>query len=253
MSESGEILVRLRDVDVRRDGFPVLEGVTLDVREGDVLGIIGPNGGGKTTLLKVILGLIRPDKGTVEVLGGSPFEARRDVGYVPQSTACPRGFPLTVEDVVLMGRLGRRGILRPFTSEDRRYAREALAQVEMEGYARRPIGALSGGECQRVFIARALAGCPRLLLLDEPTASVDPVFRVDLYGLLRRIRPRTTIVLVTHDMGAVSTMVGKIACLNVRLFYHGTGEIPPAELERVYHCPVDVIAHGVPHRVLKEH
>ncbi|MFC1944312.1 metal ABC transporter ATP-binding protein [Chloroflexota bacterium] len=249
-----EAVVRLEDIWVRYDGMPVLEGIDLSVERNDFLGIIGPNGGGKTTLLKVILGLVRPDRGRVSVLGGAPTKGRSRIGYVSQHTLFDPDFPISVWDVVLMGRCGRAGLLRRYGSEDAGLARKALETVGMFRYREKQIGTLSGGEQQRVFIARALVAEPKLLLLDEPTASVDSAAQTGFYDLLEEIKQRMAVVLVSHDISAVSIYVDKIACLNRRLYYHGSKEISAEILEATYNCPVQMIAHGdIPHRVLKEH
>lgn len=247
-------VARLEDVWVSYGDIPALEGVSLAVDDGDFLGIIGPNGGGKTTLLKVILGLTRPSRGTVTVLGKPPLESRTRLGYVAQKALFDRDFPLSVGEVVLMGRYSQVGLFRGYSAEDRRIAREALATVHMVEYEKRQIGQLSGGQQQRVFIARALATNPKLILLDEPMESIDPAMQAEFYELLQQLRQRMAIILVSHDISAVSVYVDKIACLNRQCFYHGSKEISPEVLEATYKCPVQLIAHGaVPHRVLKEH
>ena len=248
-----EEIARLEDVWVYYDSVPVLEAVDLCIKQDDILGIIGPNGGGKTTLLKVILGLIKPNQGEVTVLDKSPQRARKSIGYVPQHSLIDHDFPISVWDVVMLGRAGQRGIFRRFAKEDERFASEVLDEVGMLNFKDRQIGKLSGGERQRVFIARALVTQPRMLLLDEPTASVDTYMQTEFYEMLVRLKERMAIILVSHDIGAVSTYVDKIACLNHRLFYHSSKEIMPEDLEAVYQCPVELIAHGIPHRVLREH
>jgi zinc transport system ATP-binding protein len=247
-------VVELDDVWVQYDGLPVLEDISLIVRQEDFLGIIGPNGGGKTTLLKVMLGLVKPSRGHVSVLGKLPQKSRRDMGYVPQHNLFDRQFPISVWDAVLMGRAGRVGLLGRYSAEDRARAWNALKTVGMLAHRDRQLGKLSGGEQQRVFIARAIVSEPKVLLLDEPTASVDPTMQTEFYELLNRLKERMAIVLVSHDISAISVYVDKIACLNVQLHYHGSKEIAPEVLEATYKCPVQMIAHGeVPHRVLKDH
>ncbi len=249
-----EDVVKLKDVWVRYDGEAVLEGINLSIGQSDFLGIIGPNGGGKTTLLKVMLGLITPRQGQVSILGKLPQNSRNSIGYVPQINVFDRDFPINAWDVVLMGRYGNTGLVKRYGKADKDSAQRALETVGISNLKSRQIGKLSGGEQQRVFIARALVSQPKLLLLDEPTASVDPAMQTEFYELLDRLKKQMAIVLVSHDISAVSIYVDKIACLNRQLFYHGSKEISPEILEATYKCPVQMIAHGtVPHRVLKEH
>lgn len=247
-------LVKIEDLWVNYDGIAVLEAVSLSVEAGDFLGIIGPNGGGKTTLLKAILGLLRPARGRVLVMGQPPEKVRRKIGYVPQYNLFDRDFPLSVRDAVLMGRVGLKGVLKRYGNRDRELVLEALETVGMLSSRDQQLGKLSGGEQQRVFIARALVGHPLVLLLDEPTTSVDPAMQTEFYELLEGLKRDMAVVMVSHDISAVSVYVDKIACLNRQLYYHGSKEITPEILEATYKCPVQLIAHGtVPHRVLKEH
>jgi len=164
-----------------------------------------------------------------------------------------RDFPISVWDVVRMGRLGRRRLLRRYTSQDDEVVAEALRGVDMLGLKERPIGALSGGQQQRAYIARALAAEPRILLLDEPTSHIDSKVSTGIYELLSRLNERVTILMISHDMNVISSYVKSVGCLNRWLFYHEERQLTPDMLEAAYQCPVDVIAHGVPHRVLAEH
>jgi len=244
-------IVELSDVCVGVEGTTVLEDVSLEVSQDDYLAILGPNGGGKTTLLRVILGLVAPSSGEAEVFGRKPAEGRRHIGYLPQQARFDLSFPIRVRDVVLMGRYRR--VLRGYSEEDHAASVAALDRVGMLPLADRQIGQLSGGQIQRVFLARAVARDPRLLLLDEPTASIDPETQQSFYGLLSEIRGQMAVVLVTHDVGVVSAHIDSVACLNRRLFYHGAREGALGVLDDVYKCPVELVAHGVPHRVLKTH
>ena len=247
-------VVKLEDVWVHYNGVPALEDVNLTIGPNDFLGIIGPNGGGKTTLLKVILGLVQPSHGSVSVLGQPPAEGRRRIGYVPQHNLFDHDFPIKVWDVTLMGCYARTGLFRRYGREARGRVRDALATMNMLDRKDRQIGELSDGEQQRVLIARALVADPAMLLLDEPTASVDSAMQTEFYDLLDSLKQRMAIVLVSHDVSAISVHVDKMACLNRELFYHGSPEIDADILEATYKCPVQMIAHGVvPHRVLKEH
>jgi zinc transport system ATP-binding protein len=235
------------------DSEPVLEDVNLSIRELDFVGLIGPNGGGKTTLVKVLLGLLQPTRGDVRIMGKGIKEGRRHIGYVPQSVEFDRDFPINVWDVAQMGRLAKRGLLKRYTLEDEQAVAEALEDVEMLSWRNRPVGELSGGQRQRVYIARALAAEPRILLLDEPMASVDPQVSVHLYELLGRLNDHVTILMISHDMSAISSYVKTVGCINRRLFYHGGKQITQDMLEAAYQCPIDLLAHGVPHRVFPEH
>jgi len=246
-------VISVRHLWAGYNGEPVLEDVTLSVKELDFIGLIGPNGGGKTTLLKVLLGLLPPSQGEVRVCGRRVEEGRRCIGYLPQAVEFDRDFPISVRDVVRMGRLGRRRLLQRYTAEDDRIVAQALSSVGMLDMRDRPIGALSGGQRQRVYVARALATEPHILLLDEPMASVDPQASAGIYELLRQLNERITILMVSHDMSAISSNVKTVGCLNHRLFYHGEKQVTPDMLALAYQCPIDLIAHGVPHRVFPEH
>ncbi|MGD2247542.1 MAG: ABC transporter ATP-binding protein [Candidatus Methanofastidiosia archaeon] len=243
-------IVNLENVWVIQDSTTLLEDITLSIEKDDFLSIIGPNGAGKTTLLKVILGLIHPDKGSVTVFNGSPQKRRKKIGYLSQRIQFDPQFPISVFDVVLMGRYTP---FATYTQKDRISAQNALHTVNMFKYATRQIGTLSGGELQRIFLARALTREPDLLLLDEPTSGIDPEMRKSFYELLVNLNETMAIVLVTHDISVVSVYVDSIACLNRKLYYHGGAEGALEKLEDVYQCPIEVLAHGVPHRVLKTH
>ena len=246
-------VIDLKDVWVSYGNVPVLEEVNLVVEDRDFLAIIGPNGGGKSTLLKVILGLIKPDRGSVKLLGDDPKRTRKYAGYVPQYISSNLEFPISVWEVVLMGCLGHKGPFRGYNEKDKKAAYEALKIVDMLDYRERQIGELSGGQKQRVFIARSLVTHPKLLILDEPSTGIDSKRQREFYELLNRLKSEIAILLVTHDMSALSVYVDKVACLNRRLHYHNSKELSPADLEAAYQCPVELIAHGVPHRVLKLH
>ncbi|SPF34555.1 Manganese transport system ATP-binding protein MntA [Syntrophobacter sp. SbD1] len=246
--------IEVKDVSFFYNGHPILAKVNLTVGELDFLAIMGPNGSGKTTLFKIILGILNPAQGSVRIFGKTPREAAGLLGYVPQDTGLNKDFPISVFDVALMGRLGRTGLSRRFTSEDRELARKVLEQVGMWDFRDRQIGKLSGGQRQRVFIARALSVEPKILLMDEPTASVDAQFQTDLYSLLKELNSSITVVVVSHDVSVLSGYINSVACLNRTLFYHGSGEVTEEMLHSAYQCPVDLIAHGgVPHRVLRKH
>ncbi len=249
-----ETIGTFKDVYFNYYGQPdVLRNINFKVQSNEIVGIIGPNGGGKTTLLKLLLGLLRPTRGEIKLFDRSAKEGRKYAGYVPQNVPFDREFPIKVIDVVLSGILKSSSFFGNYSKEEKKKALETLEIVEMKSFQNRPIGELSEGQKQRVFIARALVSNPRLLILDEPTASIDTVMEKTVYGLLLKLKEKMSIILVSHDIGAVSSYVEKIACLNTELYYHNSKEITAEDLSKVYKCPVDLIAHGVPHRVLEEH
>lgn len=253
-------LVEINNVYFSYSGDTVLEDINLDVRQGDFIAMIGPNGGGKTTLLKIMLGLLKPNSGTIRVNGDSPRKASSCIGYVPQDVHINSRFPITALDVVLMGKLDPKKRWARKTAANRREALNTLKQLEMDAYAEKKIGELSGGQRQRVFIARALVTRPKLLLLDEPTASIDTRGQADFFKLLEKLNREITIVVVSHDLLVISRYIKSVACVNRRLHYHDQAEITGDMLETMYPCtveetcPVELIAHGhLPHRVLRHH
>ena len=252
-------VVEIANVSFAFNGSAVLEDVNLALQSGDFMAMSGPNGGGKTTLLRLILGLLQPDTGTIRVFGQSTREASSAIGYVPQNVNINSSFPITALDVVLMGTLDRRNRWTRRTSTDRREAMAAMEQLEMAAHAQKKIGELSGGQRQRVFIARALVSRPELLLLDEPTAGIDTKGQADFYRLLKDLNNDITIVVVSHDLLVISRYVKSVSCVNRRLHYHDQAEITGEMLETMYPCtaeevcPVELVAHGLPHRVLMDH
>ena len=251
---SGEYAVHIENLSVHYGHTPAIMGVCLNVSDGEYLGIIGPNGGGKSTLLKAILGLIPVSSGNISIYGGNAHKNRSLVGYVPQFALLNRKFPISLFEVVLTGHL-KQGIAPFFrySSKDNESVYTLLEKVGITDLANRQISELSGGEFQKMLIARALATNPKLLLLDEPTASVDAASRDQIYSLLAELNKNMTIILVTHDLLAVSSQVNRLACLNGQLVYHGEPELTEKVVNNLYGCPVDLIAHGVPHRVLRDH
>jgi len=246
-------VIRIREMWAGYENDPVLENINLSVYESDFIGLIGPNGGGKTTLIKVLLGLLPPQRGEVQIMGKPVAQGREHIGYVPQVVVFDRDFPISVWEVALMGRLGKRRLFRRYSVEDEEIVAESLRRVELLDQRKRTIGELSGGQRQRAYIARALATQPDILLLDEPTASVDPQVSDDIFETLNMLNEHVTILLISHDMNAVSSYTKTVGCLNRTLFYHGDREVTSDMVSAAYHCPVDLIAHGVPHRVLADH
>ncbi|OYR60742.1 ABC transporter ATP-binding protein [Halorubrum ezzemoulense] len=225
--QSGNPLISVDDVTFGYGEVPVLESVSIDVKPGSFLGLVGPNGSGKSTLLDLMLGLRRPDEGTVSLFGESAhkFDAGERIGYVAQeATKAARDMPITVREVVEMGRYPRR-LFGRFSAADRQAIEDALEQVGITDLASRRVGRLSGGQRQRVFIARALASEADLLALDEPTVGVDAESREEFYGLIHDLNATgLTVILIEHDIGVVTTHATDVACLNRQLFFDGDPE-----------------------------
>ncbi len=236
-------VIEIRDVSFSYNGRPVLEDVTLTIQDRDFVCVLGPNGGGKTTLVKLMLGLLEPKKGAIEILGKSPGRAREDVGYLAQNPQLDPRFPVTVTDVVLMGRLGAGRSIGPHSREDMRVAGHALEDVGLSDFADATFSSLSGGQRQRALIARALACEPKILLLDEPTANLDPAVQEDLYRLLSDLNERLTILIVSHDIGFVSTFFRSVVCVNRSVHTHPTDELTSANVANLYGREVRVL-HG---------
>jgi zinc transport system ATP-binding protein len=246
-------IIKLEHISYDYGDHRVLEDINLTVHDDDFLGIIGPNGGGKSTLLKIILGLLTPTEGSIYLFNKSPREGRKNVGYVPQYTLVDRNFPINVEQVVLSGRIRHTDFLRRYSENDRKIAEKSMDIMGIKELRDNQIGKLSGGQLQRALIARALATEPKLLLLDEPTSNIDVQAETDFYDFLHELSEKMAIILVTHDTGAISSHVKTIGCINKTLHYHGEKNIPPKVFEKLYGCPIELIGHGIPHRVLKEH
>jgi len=246
-----EKAVEIKNLHYKVNNKTILEKINLEIYNREFLAIIGPNGGGKTTLLKMIIGLLKPTKGNIKVFGLKPETARKKIGYLPQRRHFDTDFPINVFETVLMGRY--HGPLKGYTEEDKKKVDKWLERLEIDDLKDESLDNLSGGQLQRVFLARALVREGELLLLDEPTSSVDPLFQEKFYELLDELKHEMAIVMVSHDIGMVAAHVDRIACLNQRLFAHGTPKEALESIEDVYKCPVELIAHGIPHRVLKKH
>jgi zinc transport system ATP-binding protein len=233
----------MENVTFGYDGTSVLEDVCLSIPEREFVSVVGPNGGGKTTLLKLVLGLLSPDMGRIRVWGRPPREVRGEIGYVPQHTALDSQFPVNVQDVALMGRLNKARRFGPYSRADKTAVRQALDEVGMADLSHRPFAALSGGQRQRVLIARAIALEPRLLLMDEPAANLDISVEENLFEMLNRLNRRMTIVLVSHDIGFVSKHVGRVVCVNRRVLTHPTSELNGSVVKKLYGDGMRIIRH----------
>ncbi len=236
-------VIQIRNLSFSYDGPRVIESVELDIPDGEFLGVVGPNAGGKSTLLKLILGLLDPVKGEIRVLGVSPKRGCRHLGYVPQYPAFSRDFPITVEQTVLMGRLGQGRILGGYGRQDYQVAARAMRETEIFSLKDRQLSTLSGGQLQRVLVARALACEPRVLILDEPTANIDMRVETDIFDLLKEINQRMTIIVVSHDIGFISQYVDRVACLNRTLMCHHTAAIDGQMISDLYGSDVHMVEH----------
>jgi len=246
-------LVVLKSLSTGYNGTEILSKVNLEIHDRDFLGIIGPNGGGKTTLIKVILGSLRPYSGTIEFPGLKMGEKENFIGYLPQVQKFDPKFPISVRDVVLSGLMDPGKVVKRFTKAEKDKALRLLDEMGIFHLKDTPIGNLSGGQMQRVFLCRALVASPRLLILDEPSTYVDNQFESELYEKLKVLNEKMAIVLVSHDIGTISYYIKTIACVNRQLHYHKSNIITEKQLE-AYNCPMQVITHGdVPHTVLRKH
>lgn len=234
-------------------GQEALHEINLKVKNNKFLSIIGPNGGGKTTLLKIILGMLSPQSGSVKVFSKVPAEAREEIGYVPQINNFNRDIPATAFEVVISSLAASKAPFASYAQKEKDAAHEAIKQVGMREFEQKQMSELSGGQVQRILMARALVRNPRLLLLDEPVSSVDMKMQKSIYSLLRELKSKMAIIMVTHDVAATSSYVDEVACLNVKLHHHGDIKGGIEALSKISSCPVEILAHGIPHRVLGEH
>jgi len=244
-----ETVITLEDVGFGYDELPVLQNISLSIERREFLGIVGPNGGGKSTLLKLILGLLVPREGRISVFGKPPTQARQRLGYVPQFATFERTFPISVRDTVLQGRLGKTRPIFGYRAVDRETAERAMSEADILDLQHRPLAELSGGQRQRVLIARALASDPEVLILDEPTANVDPRVEAGVFELLKRLNERVTVIVVSHDIGFISKYITRVACLNRRLVCHTTSMISGDLIQELYGTPMQMVHH---HTVIKE-
>lgn len=243
-------LIKIVNLTVAYDKVPVLEKVNLEIFDKDFLGVIGPNGGGKTTLLKAILGLKKPVSGKIQ-FSKEMSGTKKPIGYLPQVKHIDRKFPITVFDVVLSGAMMQNRNNAKSKIKDK--ATALLQEMGVADIRNKAIGELSGGQMQRVFLCRALLSEPKLLILDEPDTFVDNRFEGELYEKLRQLNENMAIVLVSHDVGTITSYVKTIACVNTFLHYHASNVISAEQLAN-YNCPIQILSHGeIPHTVLKHH
>ena len=247
-------IIRLSGINAGYENKQVLEDINLTVYEKDFLGIIGPNGGGKTTLMKVILGLLKPLSGNLKFFSNGTEVQSISMGYLPQYNSIDKKFPISVYEVVLSGLNCQKSLLRPFTREQHEQAERTIVKMGLEGLEHNAIGQLSGGQLQRALLGRALVSNPQVIILDEPNTYIDKKFQAVLNTLLEEINRDRAVILVSHDIGSVLQSVKSIACVSRTLHYHPDTEIPVEWLEDHFGCPIELLGHGnLPHRVLKAH
>lgn len=247
-------IIEIKNLSAGYDGRTVLRDVNLTIYQRDFLGIIGPNGGGKTTLIKCILGLLKPTGGEVICHSCRPSNSQFTMGYLPQYNTIDRKFPITVEEVILSGLSSKKSLTSRFSAELREKAHEVIARMGLDGLEKRAIGALSGGQLQRALLGRAIISDPEVVILDEPSTYIDKRFEARLYELLAEINKDCAIILVSHDIGTVLQQVKSIACVNETLDYHPDAGVTGEWLERNFQCPIELLGHGaLPHRILGEH
>jgi len=244
-----EKLIEIKDLSFGYEDKPILEDVDLDLFEQDYLLVIGPNGGGKTTLLKIILGIMDPWSGSINF----KKDISNKLGYVPQFSSFNRNFPITVFEMILTGCIDSDNFLKKYKKKEIEKTEKILDRIDLCEKRDENINNLSGGQLQSALIARSLVSDPVVLLLDEPTASIDITSKVNLRDFLKELNEKMTIVVVTHDPTPFAHAYDHIACLNKNLYYHGRGELDSEALEKVYGCPVELLGHGIPHTMLKEH
>ncbi|OFY63564.1 MAG: zinc ABC transporter ATP-binding protein [Bacteroidetes bacterium RBG_13_42_15] len=244
-------LLEMKSLSVSYGNNIALQDAELKVFDNDFIGVIGPNGGGKTTLLKVILGLVKPVKG--KIVFDQELQRSNKIGYLPQISTGDNSFPVTVKDVILSGLMIRKGLITMMSIQDRKKAGQVIEELGLAELANSSLSELSGGQLQRIFLGRAVIGDPRLLLLDEPGNFVDTNFENDFYEKLRVLNRRMAIMMVSHDVGTISAHIKSFACVNRHLHYHPSSEITNEQL-LAYGCPIQLITHGeVPHTVLRKH
>lgn len=246
-----EALIKIENLTLGYDKEPVLKEINLEIYENDFLGVIGPNGGGKTTLLKAVLGLIKPMSGKI-IFRKDMSARKKPIGYLPQVKHIDRNFPITVFEVVRSGAI-MLDSAQGTSSEIKSRTDELLGEMGIYDIRNKAIGELSGGQMQRAFLCRALLSNPGILLLDEPDTFVDNRFEGELYERLKYLNQHMAIILVSHDVGTISSYVKTIACVNGFLHYHANNIITQEQLDS-YNCPIKLITHGeIPHTVLKRH
>ncbi len=235
--------IEINDLNFSFESLPILENINMRIEQGDFAGLVGPNGGGKTTLLKLILGLYKAQSGKITIFGKPVKQQRQLIGYVPQYANFNSDFPISVEDTVLQGRLGVSRCFGRYCRQDKKIAQKVMQETEIINLAQRSIQSLSGGQMQRVLVARALAAEPEIMLLDEPTANIDQRAEKDIFDLFKGINQRMTILIISHDIGFVSDYINKVFCLNKTLVCHDASPVTSDTIHTLYGGHVSEIHH----------
>lgn len=247
-------IIKIENLSAGYENKNVLENINLNIYEKDFLGIIGPNGGGKTTLIKVILGLVKPTSGTLSFYNNGVKVNSLDMGYLPQYNSIDKKFPISVYDVILSGLNKQKSLFSRFTQTHHEKVKDTIARMGLEGLENKAIGELSGGQLQRTLLGRSIVADPKVIILDEPNTYIDKRFEARLYSLLEELNKERTLILVSHDIGSVLQNVKSIACVNGTLDYHPQSEYSADWIEEKLQCPIELLGHGEhPHRVLKNH
>lgn len=245
-------IITLRSVSIRYEHNVALEGVNLEIYDDDFIGVIGPNGGGKTSLVKAIMGVIK-HSGEITFASTLRYRNHLKIGYMPQVSQFDTRFPISIEEVVLSGLQTEKGFFGRYTKDDRAKAHILLRQMGIEDIASRPIGEVSGGQLQRALLCRAIISQPKLLILDEPTNFVDNTFEKEFYALIKQLHSQMAVMIVSHDVGTITSLVNAVICVNRHVHRHDSNILTEEQL-RGYDCPIQLLSHGhIPHTVLEHH
>lgn len=253
-NDTNSVIISIDKLSAAYDNHRVLHNVDLKVYKNDFLGVIGPNGGGKTTLIKCILGLMKPQSGTIRFYQDGKETNHISMGYLPQYNAIDKKFPISVEEVILSGLNIKKSLTGRFSEEQKQKVQNVVVQMGLEGLGKRSIGQLSGGQLQRALLGRALVSDPEVVILDEPNTYIDKRFETALYNILNEINSKCSIIIVSHDIGTILQQVKSVACVNETLDYHADSEITNEWIDKNLNCPIGLLGHGdFPHRVLGHH
>ena len=245
-------IISLRNVGVAYEGHAALEGVNLDIYDDDFIGVIGPNGGGKSSLVKAIMGAVE-HSGEIEISDILRKSNHYKIGYMPQVSQFDMRFPISIEEVVLSGLQTEKGFFGRYTAKDKKLAHKTLEKMGIAELASRPIGEVSGGEMQRALLCRAIISEPKLLILDEPTNFVDNSFEREFYAMVQELSHNMAVMIVSHDLGTITSVVKSIVCVNRTAHRHDSNVLTEEQL-RNYNCPIQILSHGhIPHTVLEHH